>query len=160
MLASRKEFLRFSVRHEDFHVSIQRPMLAVATIALAVTETMLLTMGHYHPVLLLLVLPPSVLGLCYALLKLLGLQYRFEVGPDGIDRYSWLLLKRHTSWDEIKEVHPIRVAGLDYLVVRGRREKERFWIPLFVTRYDLLRDLLLLYAGRMHRLDDKLREAA
>jgi hypothetical protein len=52
-----------------------------------------------------------------------------------------------------------RFFGLSYLLVRTAESRSPVWIPLFIERYELFRELMILYADATHELDRKLQES-
>lgn len=150
--------IRISVRHEDFRVDLARPFIPVAIGALVASELFFILRGTSSLQMLLIGVPVAVMLTCGAILMLMCLRYKFEVGPEGIDSFDFLRRVHRTPWDAVQSIQFFSLFGLDYLVVRVEGHRRALWIPLFVTRYELLRDLLVTYADASHRLADKLEQ--
>lgn len=152
--------MRISLRREDFRVAIGRPFGLVAAGALILSETLFIVRGDSSPHVLLLVIPLAVLILCALLLALMSLRYHLDVGPHGIDCYELWMRPRHMNWDAVTRTRLLCVLGLEYLLIGVSNRWWPIWIPLFVQREKLLRDLLINYVDDAHPLKHQLDEPA
>ncbi|SFH53538.1 hypothetical protein [Planctomicrobium piriforme] len=151
---------RISFRREDFRVSLDRPFIPVMIGALLLTEILVILPGNGSLHTALLVIPIAVLALCATLLTLMSLRYHLEVGPDGIDCYDLWVRPRHTNWNAVTNTRFYRFFGLNYMVIQVPGRRRPMWIPLFVQRYDLFREMVLTYAHNDQVLEQKLDQVA
>lgn len=156
--------VRISVRTEDFHVDFGETFRMVFFAALFLVESFFLLTGNSTPLLMVIILPTLVAVLCMTIVAPMVLRFKFEIGPEGIDCFDIWCRPHRTPWSAVQECRVIKFLGLAYLRVVVRDSRRAIWLPLFVRRYDLLRDLLISYAPAEHHLDialptDELRAA-
>jgi hypothetical protein len=132
----------------------------VALGALLTSEAIFILPGHANPQTLFLMIPALVLLLCGIFLLILFKRCHLDVGPEGIDCYHLWRGRQHTNWQDVHGARLFRFLGLDYLLLEIENRKRPLWLPLFVHRYDLFRDLFTTYAALAEDLEAELDQAA
>lgn len=157
-MMTQPQAVRISFRREDFQIDYERPFWPVAAATLLLAESLSLLPGTSPVPHLLFIVPALVLGFCAAALWAMARWYRLRVGPDGIDWHDLWLQPRHTRWSSIENSQRVNILGLEYLRLQTTQSPWAIWVPLFVTRYAQLRDLLVTYAETSQQLDSRLDE--
>lgn len=155
-----EDFVRISFRHEEFRCLFSPPFTVVLVCVLFVSEAFFLLVGTASLQVLLLLLPLTVVLLCATAVGLMCLMFKFEVGPAGIQGYDFWSRKHCIDWGTVSRVRHVSLLGLDYLRLEIHDSRRILWVPLFVERYDLLRDLLSIYLDESHDLREKLARVA
>ena len=160
MLNFPENVIPLSFRREDFRVAMGRPFWPVCIGALLASEALQILPGTASLHVLVFVVPIAVIVLCALILMLMAMLYRVEVGPEGIHCYDVWSRPRHASWSTITRARMVRLFGLDYLVIHSQDRRRPLWIPMFVSRDHLFRDMLITYTDATHGLQQKLEQAA
>lgn len=149
--------VRISFREEDFQIRFHEPFRLVFFCALAVSECFFFAAGEVSYLVALVIGPAAIAALCGTAVAAMSWRYRFEIGPEGIDCYDAWCRPHRTGWNSVTGFRYVNYFGVDYLLVHNR-DSRAIWLPLFVDRYDVLRDMLITYAGPKHALAEQLPE--
>lgn len=155
-MTSSPHAIRISFRKEDFQFAVQRPLWPVALGAVLVGEAVCLATRQAPILDRVFILPAAVLSLCAATLWVMSRLYTLRIGPDGIGWHDFWRHRRQTPWSAIRRARVVNVLGLQYLLLRTDRGRTTVWIPLFVTHYPQLRDLLVTYTDRALAMQERL----
>ena len=147
-----EDYLRISLRTEDFRISFEEPFRVVFGLALIGAMGGFLIQGVSNYVVLGLVVP-LITGVMAAIgIEILRRQYRFQIGPEGISCYNFWGFKRLIVWDSIQAAKPFRLFGLEYLRITAKGLRSDIWLPMFVDHEAVLLDLILAHVGEPHPL--------
>ena len=149
--------VRICLRHEDFRMSFAGVFQLLLILTLSISEVYFVLIGQ--PLFVLLVTVPAILGLLTLVASIaICWSFHFEVGPQGLDCFT-LVSSEHINWSDVKTSRLIGFLGLEWLVIQTSSQKRALWLPLFVGRYALLRDLLVTFSDPRCRWEEKLPKA-
>lgn len=150
--------VRICLRHEDFRMAFAGVFQLLLLLTLSITEVYFVLAGQ--PLFILLVVVPVVLSLLSLFASLaICWSFHFEVGPQGLDCFT-LIGTEHVNWSDVKASRLVGFFGLEWLVIQTHDKRRALWLPLFVGRYALLRDLLITFSDPRCRWEDQLPKAA
>lgn len=150
------QFLRISFRKEDFQVAFLRPFLLIFLSALTICEIFFLISGNSSHAVVFVILPTLVTLLCTAAVSLLQARYKFGLGPAGIRCYDFWCRPQSTAWEDVADIKLVNTAGLEYLQIVSKTTTRPIWLPLFVRRDSVLRQMLMTYTHHSLELNQKL----
>lgn len=147
-----EDYLRISLRTEEFRISFEEPFRVVFGLAVIGAVGGFLMQGVANYVVLGLVVP-LITGVMSAVgIEILRRRYKFQVGPEGVSCYNFWGLKRTIPWDSIQVVRPFKMFGLEYLRIEATGLRSDIWLPMFVDHERVLADLILAHASEPHPL--------
>jgi hypothetical protein len=145
--------LRRTVRTQEFQISFMEPFRVVLAGALLALEAVSIATEGFSDLWLLLGVLPAVTAVLSAIsIGLIVWQYRFTVGPEGIQCYDFWCRPVTTRWEEMQWVRRIWLPGMAYARIGGGPRQRSLWLPLFGTRAEELEQLVALQAGDRHPL--------
>lgn len=146
--------MRICLRREDFRMEFGGVFQLIFGLTLVLTEAFFWLNGS--PVYVMLTVLPLLLAVLSAIVSgLICLAFHFEVGPRGLDAYT-LLNAEHIAWSDVRASRRVSFLGLDWLVIRTQDNRRPLWLPLFVNRYALLRELLITFSDPRCHWDETL----
>ena len=134
-----------SFRRENFRISFLQPFLLIFLSALILSELVFTMSGNTNRFVLLVVLPTLVSFFCVTAVALLKLRCKIQVSRDGIDCFDLWSRSHRIRWDSIADVKLIRTAGLPYLKLALQGRTRGVSLPLFVSRPQVLKEVMTLY---------------
>ncbi|MCA8992714.1 MAG: hypothetical protein KDA88_12065 [Planctomycetaceae bacterium] len=146
--------IRICLRREDFRMSFTDVFPIVFTLTLVPLELFFFFTGA--PLFILAGVIPVLLTVLSTLAgALICWAFHFEVGPNGLE---WVTLLRtdHIPWTNVNTSRRVGFLGLDWLVIETSDSHSKLWLPLFVRRYHLLRDLLVTFGDPRWNWDQQL----
>lgn len=150
--------VRISFREEAFQVRFQEPFRMTFFLTVLVGEVFLLYSGSTSLIYPVLLVPLFAAVWCAVAILFVSWRYQFQIGPEGIECYDFWCQPQSTNWQSITGCRYVSGFGLEYLLISST-ESRPIWVPLFVERYDILRDLLVCYSNPDLKLDAVLPEA-
>lgn len=147
-----EDYLRISLRTEEFRISFEEPFRVVFGLAVVGAVGGFLMQGIRNYVILGLVVPVITGAMAAIGIEILRRRYRFQIGPEGICCYNFWGLKRTIPWQQIRAVRPFRMFGLNYLRIEAEGLRSDIWLPLFVDQDRVLADLVLAHVSAPHPL--------
>lgn len=147
-----EDYLRISLRTEDFRISFEEPFRVVFGLAVIGAVGGFLLQGVSNYVVLGLFVPLITGFMAAAGIEILRRRYRFQIGPEGISCYNFWGFKRTIAWDSMTAAKPFRLFGLEYLRISALGLRSDIWLPLFVDHEAALADLILAHVTQPHPL--------
>jgi len=151
--------VRICLREEDFRMAFGDMFRLLFTLTLLITEVFFYSVVGFQPTVLFLMVPTVLVVLCGSASLLIRAAFHFAVGPEGLDCFS-VSSSEHMDWSGVASIRRVSFLGLDWLVLRGQGQARTIWLPLFVGRYSVLRDLLVTFGDPRCRWDEQLPLAA
>lgn len=147
-----EDYLRISLRTEEFRISFEEPFRVVFGLAVIGGVCGFMLQGVSNYVVLGLFVPLTTGFMSAVGIEILRRRYLFQVGPEGISCYNFWGLKRTIPWDSIQVVRPFRMFGLEYLRIEASGLRSDIWLPMFVDQECVLADLILAHVSEPHPL--------
>jgi hypothetical protein len=147
-----EDYLRISLRTEEFRISFEEPFRVVFGLAVIGAVSGFLLQGVSNYVVLGLFVPLVTGGMSAAGIEILRRRYKFQIGPEGISCYNFWGLKRTIPWGGIEAVRPFRMFGLEYLRIEATGLRSDIWLPMFVDHEPVLTDLIFAHVNDPHPL--------
>ena len=154
-----EDYLRISLRSEDFRISFEEPFRAVFGLALIGAVGWFLANGMTDLVILGLLVPIATGVMSAISIEFLRRRYLFTVGPEGLTCYNFWGVQKAIPWPSMKRVRKFELFGLAYLRIHADQQPSDIWLPLFVVRSDVLTDLVGAHVDEHHPLAVQLKLA-
>ena len=152
-----EDYLRISLRSEAFRIRFEEPFRAVFGFALMGAVGWFLTNGVTDYLILGLMVPVATGVLSAISIEILRWGYLFTVGPEGLTCLNFWGLRKTIPWRTMRRVRQFQLFGLAYLRIEADPQRSDIWLPLFVTRYELLVDLIGAHVDEYHPLAQQLK---
>lgn len=147
-----EDYLRISLRTEEFRISFEEPFRVVFGLAVIGAVGGFFLQGVTSYVVLGLFVPLVTGCMSAAGIEILRRRYKFQIGPEGISCYNFWGFKRTIPWTGIETVRPFRIFGLEYLRITATGLRSDIWLPMFVDYESVLTDLIRAHVDDPHPL--------
>ncbi len=155
-----EDYLRISLRSESFRISFEEPFRVVFALALMAVLGWFVSEGITNYVVLGLAIPLATGIMSAVSIEILRRLYLFYIKPEGLSCYNFWGFQRTIPWNSMRSVRGFSLFGLRYLRITAEGLKSDIWLPLFVDRLALLRNLVDAHVEEQHPLAVQLRLAS